>query len=309
VRIGVWMDSPLHMKAETETTAFLMWSASARGHYLYVFDSHDFDGRGPRVRAFPVKPMKTDSIPPYWEYVKSCLALAPIAVDLTELDVVWYRKNPPLDRERVETLTERHRLPFTFNNFEGLLRAADKRSILDFPELTPKSRIIADGAELRARMPEFSGKVVVKPLDGFGGWGIELHEAEALAKVRTNGPFPFLVQEYLPEVEREGDVRILTLRGEIIGAMRRLPQAGEFRANVAQGGVVLKHEPTPRERDACRMLAEPFRKRGLHFAGLDFVQGKLIEINCVSPGGIPRINRLNGSALQERVLDFIEAEI
>ena len=243
VNIGVWMDSPLHIKAETETTAFLMWSASARGHRLFVFDSHDFDGPGPRVHAFPVKPQKTDSIQPYWEYVKSCMALAPVSMDLTELDVVWYRKNPPLDRERVETLANNYPLPFTFNDFGGLLRAADKRSILDFPELTPKSIVVSDAAEMRACAADFTGKVVVKPLDGFGGWGIELHQAETLARVRANGPFPVMVQEYLPEVEREGDVRILTLGGEILGAMRRLPQAGDFRANVAQGGVVLKHDP------------------------------------------------------------------
>ncbi len=151
------------------------------------------------------------------------------------MDVVWYRKNPPLDRRRVATLIGYHLLPFTFNEFGGLLRAADKRSILDFPELTPRSRIAANVEELRACAGEFTGKVVVKPLDGFGGWGVELHDAGKLATARADGPFPVMVQEYLPEVATEGDVRILTLYGEIIGAMRRVPRPGEFRANVAQG--------------------------------------------------------------------------
>ena len=36
---------------------------------------------------------------------------------------------------------------------------------------------------------------------------------------------------------------------------------------------------------------------------------KLIEINCVSPGGIPRINRLNREKLEVRVVDFIEQKV
>ncbi len=51
MKIGVWMDSPLHMNPELETTAFLMWSASARGHHLYLFDSPDFGDDGPLVRV------------------------------------------------------------------------------------------------------------------------------------------------------------------------------------------------------------------------------------------------------------------
>jgi hypothetical protein len=36
------------------------------------------------------------------------------------------------------------------------------------------------------------------------------------------------------------------------------------------------------------------------------INGKLIEVNVMSPGGIARINRLNGVRLQEKVIDFIE---
>jgi glutathione synthase len=44
----------------------------------------------------------------------------------------------------------------------------------------------------------------------------------------------------------------------------------------------------------------------LFFAGIDVINGKLIEVNVMSPGGIARINRLNGVRLQEKVIDFIE---
>ncbi len=36
---------------------------------------------------------------------------------------------------------------------------------------------------------------------------------------------------------------------------------------------------------------------------------KLVEINCVSPGGIPRINQLNGVKLESKVIDFVETMV
>jgi glutathione synthase len=40
--------------------------------------------------------------------------------------------------------------------------------------------------------------------------------------------------------------------------------------------------------------------------GIDLIGDKLVEINCVSPGGIPRINRLNNVRLEKKVVDFVE---
>ena len=39
------------------------------------------------------------------------------------------------------------------------------------------------------------------------------------------------------------------------------------------------------------------------------IADKLVEVNCVSPGGIPRINRLNKVKLEENVIDFIEQKV
>ncbi len=41
----------------------------------------------------------------------------------------------------------------------------------------------------------------------------------------------------------------------------------------------------------------------------EFIAGKLVEVNCVSPGGIPRINRLNNERLERKVIDFIEQRV
>jgi glutathione synthase len=43
--------------------------------------------------------------------------------------------------------------------------------------------------------------------------------------------------------------------------------------------------------------------------GIDIIGDRLVEINCESPGGIPRINRLNNAKLEAKVIDFIEQKV
>ena len=99
-----------------------------------------------------------------------------------------------------------------------------------------------------------------------------------------------MVQEFLEGVKKEGDIRILLLNGEILGAMRRKPMKGDFRTNIHAGGRVFKHDVTDKEKEICRVIKDRLIKDGLFFVGIDVIGDKLVEINCVSPGGIPRIN-------------------
>ena len=118
-----------------------------------------------------------------------------------------------------------------------------------------------------------------------------------------------MVQEYLDVVQKEGDVRILLLNGEILGAMRRTPREGDFRTNIHAGARAHKHEITPKEREICAAIKQKLVEDGLYFVGIDVIGDKLVEVNCVSPGGIPRINRLNKVKLEANVIDFIEQKV
>jgi glutathione synthase len=72
---------------------------------------------------------------------------------------------------------------------------------------------------------------------------------------------------------------------------------------------VFAHQVTEDEKTDLRLaIKEKLIADGLSFVGIDIIGSKLVEINCVSPGGIPRINRLNNEHLEAKVIDFIEAE-
>jgi glutathione synthase len=204
------------------------------------------------------------------------------------------------------------------NSTGGQILGNSKLYTLNFPDIIPVTHVSRDPNRLKKIIDDFGGAMVIKPLQRFGGEGVikvSTKDQENLnslinyyVKGYENYPErePIMVQEFMEIVKKDGDIRILLLNGEILGAMRRKPQEGDFRTNVHAGAHVSKHEVTDREKDICRTIKDRLVKDGLYFVGIDVIGDKLVEINCVSPGGIPRINRLDNTKLEVKVIDFVE---
>jgi glutathione synthase len=114
-----------------------------------------------------------------------------------------------------------------------------------------------------------------------------------------------ILQEYVEGAE-DGDVRVLMLNGEPIGALRRRPAKGDARSNISAGGTVEKYKLTKADKILCRKVGEKLVRDGIYYAGLDLIGGKLIEVNVMSPGTITDINKLNNTKLQRKIVDYLE---
>jgi RimK family alpha-L-glutamate ligase len=122
--------------------------------------------------------------------------------------------------------------------------------------------------------PPFEPPVVVKPR--FGSWGRDItvcrsrfayarcvRELAKAAWFRRQGA---LVQEL---VRPQGfDLRIVVAAGEIVGAVKRVAAEGEWRTNVALGGVRVSAAPPPQ---ASRIALEAAAALGSDFVGVDLL--------------------------------------
>jgi glutathione synthase len=216
----------------------------------------------------------------------------------------------------MEFLDPVHHRVFMINSTRGQLFANSKLYTLNFPEIIPETHISRDPGRLKKIIDEFGGSMVVKPLQRFGGEGVikvSVRDRENLHSlinyyVRAYRAYPDR-EPIMDVVQEEGDVRILLLNGEILGAMRRRPRDGDFRTNIHAGARAFRHTLTDEERRICEVLKPRLLRDGLFFVGIDIIGNKLVEINCVSPGGIPRINRLEDVRLEADVIDFIEQKV
>ncbi len=237
---------------------------------------------------------------------------------LEEHDAILVRTDPPFNLEYVKLTwlldtVDRSRT-FIMNEPGGIRAASEKLYTLRFPDLTPPQMVTRDMRRLEAFLEEMGGRIVVKPIDWMGGYGVFVVDREdgnrkAILEVSTRkGRDLVVAQAYLPEA-RLGDKRIILLDGDPIGAFLRVPAPGEHRGNIGVGAGARKAEVTGDDLRICRAIAPSLRADGLYFAGIDIIAGKLTEVNVTSPTGVQEIGRLDGACLEAKVMDFVASKV
>jgi glutathione synthase len=303
------MDPLEAIKIAADTTFVLMLEAQRRGHrVLYVQPAHvGVAERGPVVRARPVtlrrEPGRHADIGPELT----------LALD-DDVDVVFQRTDPPVNTDYIDVtqMLSLCRRSLVLNRPEGILTCNEKLYAMRFPELMAETIVTRSMPELLDFMSKLGGEMIIKPLDGRGGEGVFLlregdRNLHSMLEQSTRFERRWVMaQRYLPEV-RTGDKRILLLEGEPIGALLRVPSEGEVRSNLHVGGRPARSSLDAADRRIVEVLAPALRRDGLFFVGIDVIGGRLTEVNVTSPTGVQEINALDGSRLEERVLDRVEA--
>ena len=299
------------LDVEKDTTIAFMREARRRGHEVFT---GGIDGLGLAQGASPVAWLAATQLrdgDPWYETGESRL------LALEGFDVVWMRKDPPVDMSYLYAtliLSCVPRRTLVVNDPAALRDVNEKLFALRFSELCPESLVSRSIEELLEFREKLGGEMIVKPLFGWGGEGV-FHLTPGDRNVRTilematrHGAEYQLAQRYIPEV-RKGDKRIIVVEGEPIGAVLRVPQQWETRANFHVGGTPERAALTPRDREICAAVGPELARIGVVFAGVDVIGDWLTEINVTSPTGIREINRIEGVRLEIRVLDAVEERL
>ena len=305
--VAIQMDPIESINIDTDSTFMLALEAQARGYALYhylpqdlVFKDHRLSAR---MRPLQVRRVKGD------HFTVGAAEL----IDLATLDIVLMRQDPPFDMAYITAthlLEHVHPATLVVNDPVHVRNAPEKLFVTRFEGLMPATLITSDRQEILAFRREHKD-IILKPLFGNGGAGVfhvtpEDENLSTMLEMFTQlYREPVIVQRYVPEV-RQGDKRIILVDGEPVGAVARLPAAGEARANFHAGGRAQKTRLTARDREICAAIGPALRERGLVFVGIDVLGDYLTEINVTSPTGIQEINRLDGTKIEANLWDAIE---
>tara|TARA_B110000879_G_scaffold92477_1_gene126627 strand:+ start:236 stop:1261 length:1026 start_codon:yes stop_codon:yes gene_type:complete len=312
------------VEPETDSTLRLIHECVVRGHTVAITTTSQLTVRESIASAFcdvVKKEQKTSSsIVSFYRNIIFKRAQLP----LSGFDAIIMRDNPPLDNLALNFLDSVCSDTFIMNDIDGLRVANNKLYTASFrdvqSEFVPTTHVSKSREYLERTFDESdSEKMILKPLDGYGGQGVIVLEKSARHNFSSlldfyiganggGGGSYVILQDYVHGAE-EGDVRILMLNGEPIGAMKRIPATNDIRSNVHAGGAVVKHVLTKQEKRLCKYIGPKLVRDGLYFTGVDVIGGKLIEVNVLSPGGITRINKLNRTKLQKQVIDFVEGVV
>jgi glutathione synthase len=235
--VAIQMD-PIHaIDIGGDSTFALALEAQNRGHTLFYYEPRNLSYRDGRVFARGHHLTVRHEMGNHYSFKPEA------TVELSDMDVVLLRQDPPYDMAYLTTtyvLQRIHPKTLVVNDPIHVRDAPEKLFPILWPALIPPTLISNDRTAIRAFRAEH-GDVIVKPLYGNGGAGVFRIRAEdenlgsLLETFEKLSREPLIVQRYLPEV-RKGDKRIILVDGEPAGAINRVPAEGEARSNMHVGG-------------------------------------------------------------------------
>ncbi len=163
--------------------------------------------------------------------------------------------------------------------------------------------------DIKVMINEVGGTpVILKLLEGTHGTGVvkvdSVSSAKSTVEAFSGIKKDIIVQEFIEEAGGK-DIRIFVVNGEVVGAMERSGQDGEFRSNLHKGGVSRPFEPGAKEKS---IAIEAAHLHGLTVAGVDMVissRGPLIiEVN--SSPGLQGIETTTGVDIAGKIIEAAE---
>jgi glutathione synthase len=290
MRIGYHTNQDYELNQEF-TDHLIVREARRRGHDVFLFDQFGINGQ---AMCISYEPGKEEPIP------------------VQEFDLLVLRKIPA-DQGALQALDQMEDVPPSINT-PNMILSANKKYMEKFPEHGPAT-IFTSELEVAVKACTEMERVTLKPIREYGGRGIKHYTptedqertAEEIAKYMNEFGPEIVIQEFLPEV-KFGDKRVMLLDGKPMGAYLRTDN-GQGLCNRMAGGGAEQAEITDGEQEVIESIQATLRRDGGYLVGIDFIGGKLIEVNATSPAAFPRINSFLDSRearMEERLIDFAE---
>ena len=277
---------------KTDTTILLASEAQKRGFKIYYFKPENLSFLNGKVIA-SCKHIRVDE-----NKKKFYSLLKNINLNLEKSKVILIRNDPPFDNRYLYTtflLNHISKKVKIINHPFAVRNISEKLFSINFMKYMPPTLISENLAEIRSFFKRHK-VIVVKPINGFSGNNVILLKTFNTIKIKKllKSYNHLFFQKFLPGVSK-GDKRVFIIKGKIVGAISRVPKKGSILSNMSKGAKAKLTKLTIKEIKASKVIGKLLLKNNIYFAGVDFVQEKLIgDINVTSPTGLAAYKDLSG---------------
>lgn len=315
LKVGMVADPIVSFNPQAETSFFILHESCERGHTNYIWELDGLFLEDGRILA------KARQVEVTREYRQFYYHLGEEElIDLTTLDCIFLRKDPPVDAHFLDHLAllsifekGAGKKTLMVNSPSGVAAAPEKIYPHHFPGISPPT-LVSHNRKAMLDFVKLHGKAVLKPLHLSGGRGIAIvnsassHLSQFLETASDGFKTYMVLQAYLEEA-KTGDKRILLLNGKSMGCFLRVPHPDDFRGNMHQGAKWVKSRLTAREEQMIRKIKPKLLADGLYFVGLDVIGDRITEINSTSPMGIREINELEKKTIEKDLWNWVERSV
>ena len=236
--------------------------------------------------------------------------------EIDEFDLVMFRPDPPVDIDYINAtyIFDFVTKPQVVNSPSAIRDFNEKLHSVHFRELMTDNIVTASLEEIEAFLA-IHKQIVLKPLNRcFGSGVMYLYQGDpntrTIINTMTNNETTLvMVQEFIPAV-KQGDKRVLTLGDKVLKyCIKKLPTQDDFKFNTHNDNFITSAELSSEEYANFTNVAKKLNAMGISMAGLDVIDGKIIEVNVTSPCYfIKEINGLYNVHLEKEICDFLLQE-
>ena len=231
-------------------------------------------------------------------------------LDLSKVKILLIRNEPPFNQQYINTTFILDRLSKNIkiiNHPKSIREVPEKLFSLKFIKFMPPTLISENLGEIKTFFEKHRNNIVIKPIEGYSGNDVRLIKKFDKKKITKylKKYNHIIFQKYIAKISR-GDKRIFIINGKVMGAISRIPRKGSILSNMSKGAYAKKIDINSKELLISKKIATELKKNNIYFAGIDFVNGKLIgDINVTSPTGLKTYYDLTGINLAEYFFDNI----
>ena len=226
-----------------------------------------------------------------------------------------FRPDPPVDLDYINAtyvfdFVDREKT-FIMNDTTEVRNFNEKLHAVMFNDLMPKNIVTSSFSDIIEFLNE-NEEIILKPLNQCFGGGVmylkhgDKNTAVIINSMTKNGKNMIMVQKYISKAVY-GDKRVLFLGEEVLDyCVQKTPSNNDFKFCEHSDKNIHKAVLTDFEKEAFKPVAKKLTSMGIYMAGLDVIDGKIIEVNVTSPCYfIKEINNHFGCHLEDKIADYI----
>ena len=288
---------------KTDTSFFLGLEAQRRSYQIYYYEPKELSFVNGKVLALCSK-IKFENNPK--QPVK---VLSKTVLNLLKAKLILIRSEPPFNQQYINTtfiLEHISKKVKIINHPKALREVPEKLFSLKLTKYMPQTLISENLNEIKTFLKS-NKKIVMKPIESYSGNDVKLITKfnKSLINKFIKKYHHLMFQKFLPQISK-GDKRVFIINGKVKGAISRLPKKGSILSNMSKGASAKKIEISQHETKISKIVANELKKQNIYFAGIDFIQGKLIgDINVTSPTGLKTYYDFTGINLAKYFFDNI----
>ena len=186
-----------------------------------------------------------------------------------------------------------------FRSKDNQYRYFEKQSIPHLPWLDLSQNNLREVEDFFSALKE--EKILVKPLRGQGGWGIEVFDRNGFTlwweeRIKKQD-YSYLMQPY---IEKAHECRVFFMKDDFFVSLKRIPQ-DKVAANFTQEGEAYLCETPETLKEIIRHL---IKETGLSYGALDclFYQNQWIVLEVNAAPGVEQLEKVSGLPIIEEFI-------